>query len=78
MCELVFIIVTPCTIDVQVIDLGGEPIKGDEYFHLGKVTEFKYCNHIANAFRGEFSLAHLETIGEDWKMYPSGNALGKF
>ena len=67
---------TPCTIDVQVIDLGGDSIKGDEYFHLGKVTEFKYCYHIGEAFRGYYSLAHLETIGEDWEMYPSGNALG--
>ena len=62
---------------VQVIDLGGEPIKGDEYFHLGKVTEFKYCNHIAEAMRGYYPLLNLATLGESWGMYPSGNSVGK-
>ena len=70
-----FIAVTP-PLNIQVKDLGGEPITGDEYFHLGKVPEFEYCYHIAEAFRGYYSLAHLETIGEDWEMYPSGTALG--
>ena len=26
----------------QVIDLGGEPITGSQYFGNGRVTEFKY------------------------------------
>ena len=51
---------------IQVIDLGGEPITGDQYYNegLGRVTEFKYCNHIASAFRREYPLANLETFGE--------------
>ena len=61
---------------MQVIDLGSEPIKGDEYFHLGKVTEFKYCNSIAEAMRGFYPISNLETIGDDFGFYPSGNALG--
>ena len=27
---------------LQVIDLGGEPIKSTDYSHIGRVTEFKY------------------------------------
>ena len=32
----------------EVIDLGGEPIKGSEYTGLGRVTEFKYGMHLSN------------------------------
>jgi alpha-amylase len=32
----------------EVIDLGGEAITGDEYFGIGRITEFKY-----GAFLGE-------------------------
>ena len=61
----------------QIIDLGGEPTTGDEYFNTGKVTEFKYCNHIAEAMRGYYPLVNLRTIGEPWGMYPNTQALGK-
>ena len=60
----------------EVIDVGLDPIKGDDYFHLGIVTEFHYCNHMFGAFRGYFPLANLEDFGsESWDMYPSASAL---
>jgi len=46
----------------EVIDQGGEPIKDEEYIHLGRVTEFKYCGHIANFFRGGQRLADIRSI----------------
>jgi len=58
----------------EVIDLGGEPIKGDEYFGLGRITEFKYGNHLGRLFRGRDQLRHLVNWGEGWGMYPAGNA----
>ena len=49
-----------------MIDLGGEPITGDEYYSdgLGRVTEFKYGRHISRAFMGVFPLKHLVDFGE--------------
>lgn len=35
----------------QVIDLGGEAISAPEYFHLGRVTEFKYGAKLGTVFR---------------------------
>ncbi|KAL7646602.1 UNVERIFIED_CONTAM: hypothetical protein RMT77_001853 [Armadillidium vulgare] len=35
----------------EVIDLGNEPIRVQEYFHLGKVTEFRYCFTIVEGMR---------------------------
>ena len=35
----------------KVIDLGGEPISANQYFHLGRVTEFKYGARIGGVFR---------------------------
>jgi len=59
----------------EVIDLGGEAIGSGEYVHLGRITEFKYCNHIASAFRKQYPISSLKTLGEDWGMLPSGSAL---
>jgi len=59
----------------EVIDLGGEPIKGDEYFHVGRVTEFKFSKGIGEVFRGYTALKNLVNFGEGWTMYPSGSAL---
>ena len=39
------------TISFQVIDLGGELISSREYFHLGRVTEFKYGAKLGTVFR---------------------------
>jgi len=59
----------------EVIDLGGEPISADQYTHLGRVTEFKFCNHIASAFRRDYPISNLGSLGESWGMLPSGDAL---
>lgn len=60
----------------EVIDLSAsEAIKGDEYFHLGRVTEFKYGRHLGEAFRGRNQLKWLVNWGTGWGMYPDRNAL---
>lgn len=46
-------------------------VTGDEYFHLGTVTEFKFVNAIAKSFRGEDSLKWLQNFGEGWGFHPS-------
>lgn len=35
----------------EVIDLGGEPIAGTDYIHLGRVTEFKFGAFLGQVFR---------------------------
>ena len=52
----------------EVIDQGGEPITSEEYTHLGRVTEFKYGIKIGEAFRRQWPIANLRTIGPDWGM----------
>ncbi|CAH1798950.1 unnamed protein product [Owenia fusiformis] len=59
----------------EVIDLGGEPIKGTEYTGIGRVTEFNYGGHLGRAFRKQFSLSSLSNFGEGWGMLSSGNAV---
>ncbi|XP_071484357.1 alpha-amylase A-like [Diadema antillarum] len=46
----------------EVIDMGGEPIMSSDYIHSGDVTEFKYCEIIAQLGRGEQSLAEFENF----------------
>lgn len=47
----------------EVIDLGGEPIKGSEYVGIGRVTEFKYGKFLGEAFRGRNQLKWLVNFG---------------
>jgi alpha-amylase len=35
----------------EVIDMGGEPISTNEYFGVGKVTEFRACTWVGNCIR---------------------------
>ncbi|XP_013862942.1 alpha-amylase 1 [Austrofundulus limnaeus] len=61
----------------EVIDLGGEPISSKEYYHLGRVTEFKYGAKLGTVFRkwnGE-KLSYTKNWGEGWGFMPDGNAL---
>ncbi|NWS98905.1 AMY1 amylase, partial [Mionectes macconnelli] len=61
----------------EVIDLGGEPIKGSEYFGNGRVTEFKYGAKLGTVIRkwdGE-KMAYLKNWGEGWGFVPSDRAL---
>ena len=39
----------------EVIDQGGEPIHTSEYFHLGKVTEFRSCTWVACIQNGDLN-----------------------
>jgi alpha-amylase len=59
----------------EVIDLGGESIKGEEYFDIGTVTEFKYGKFLGEMFRGKNQLKWLVNWGEGWGMYPGTHAL---
>ncbi|XP_078028977.1 alpha-amylase-like [Epinephelus lanceolatus] len=61
----------------QVIDLGGEPITSSEYFHLGRVSEFKYGAKLGTVFRkwNSKKLSYTKTWGEGWGFMPNGNAL---
>ncbi|NXI16535.1 AMYP amylase, partial [Irena cyanogastra] len=61
----------------EVIDLGGEPITGSEYFGNGRVTEFKYGAKLGTVIRkwnGE-KMAYLKNWGEGWGFVPSDRAL---
>lgn len=35
----------------EVIDQGGEPIKGEQYFGTGRITNFRFGQEIAKVFR---------------------------
>ena len=61
---------------VQVIDMGGEPIRGEHYTHMGRVTEFKYGKELGDVIRKNFGqrLAYLRNFGEGWGMLPAGVA----
>lgn len=37
----------------EVIDLGGEAVRADEYFHIGRVTEFKWGAEVGKTIRKE-------------------------
>ncbi|MEE6514908.1 hypothetical protein FKM82_023338 [Ascaphus truei] len=61
----------------EVIDLGGESISVNEYFGVGRVTEFKYGAKLGTAIRkwnGE-KLSYLKNWGEGWGFMPSNRAL---
>uniref|UniRef100_G3PX08 alpha-amylase n=1 Tax=Gasterosteus aculeatus aculeatus TaxID=481459 RepID=G3PX08_GASAC len=56
---------------------GGESISSREYFHLGRVTEFKYGAKLGAVLRkwnGE-KLAYTRNWGEAWGFMSDGNAL---
>lgn len=59
----------------EVIDLGGEAIKKDEYTHIGTVTEFRYSAEIGKAFHGRNNLAYLHNFGTAWGFLTSTSAL---
>jgi len=59
----------------EVIQSDSEPIKANEYFGVGRVTEFKYGMFLSDAFHGSNQLKYLKNFGEGWGMMPNGNAL---
>jgi alpha-amylase len=46
-----------------------------EYTPLGTVTEFRYGDYLARAFRGNDGLLWLDSFGEGWNLLPTGDAL---
>uniref|UniRef100_A0A8I3NAW7 Alpha-amylase n=1 Tax=Canis lupus familiaris TaxID=9615 RepID=A0A8I3NAW7_CANLF len=58
----------------EVIDLGGEPIKSQEYFGNGRVTEFKYGAKLGTVLR-KWNGEKRWNWGEGWGFMPSDRAL---
>ncbi|KAM4641397.1 pancreatic alpha-amylase-like isoform 1-T2 [Discoglossus pictus] len=61
----------------EVIDLGGEAISVNEYFGIGRVTEFKYGAKLGAVIRkwnGE-KMSYLRNWGEGWGFMASDRAL---
>src|SRR6218665_3279499 len=61
----------------EVIDMGGEPITASEYTYLGRVTEFKHGQNLANVIRKNNGqrLAYLVNFGEAWGQLNGFDAL---
>lgn len=59
----------------EVIDLGGEAIKKQEYTQLGRVIEFTYGVVLGNIFRRNEPLKYLKNWGNGWGLLDSGDAL---
>ena len=38
----------------------------DQYFGVGRVTEFKYGLDLSRSFKGNDKLTYLSNFGEDW------------
>jgi len=58
----------------EVIDYGSEPIRSEEYFQTGDVSEFKYARNIAHVFNSE-KLAYLQNFGSNWGFIPGYKAV---
>ena len=59
----------------EVIDHGGEAVKSTDYTGLGRVTEFRHCDHINSLFRKYDRLAYTSNWGTGWGMLPDAQAL---
>ncbi|XP_054717225.1 LOW QUALITY PROTEIN: pancreatic alpha-amylase-like [Uloborus diversus] len=61
----------------EVIDMGGEAIKADEYVNFGRVTEFRYGKHLGDVIRKNHNqqLKFLRNFGEGWSFVAGSNAL---
>ncbi|XP_050739705.1 alpha-amylase-like [Eriocheir sinensis] len=57
----------------EVIDQGGEPITVNEYFSVGRTTEFRFCKKIAWGINAFDQLGGVYDPG--WGMAPSDKAL---
>ena len=52
---------------MEVIDMGGEPIKAADYIHMGRVTEFKHCKNLGDVVRKN----HGQHLGTPLHCLPS-------
>nr|QDD69459.1 alpha amylase precursor [Cupiennius salei] len=61
----------------EVIDLGGEAIKSQEYVGLGRVTEFRFGKQLGDVIRKNYNqlLRYLRNFGEGWSFVSGSNAL---
>jgi alpha-amylase len=48
----------------EIIILGEEPMKGDDYFGSGRATEFKYGVYLGQCLNGQKQLKDLANIGK--------------
>ncbi len=59
----------------EVIDLGNEEaVSAEEYFHLGRVTEFVYSAEIGRVFR-HGKLSWLRNFNESWEKDGAGESM---
>ncbi|KAK7100025.1 alpha-amylase-like isoform X2 [Littorina saxatilis] len=61
----------------EVIDQGGEAIKGEEYMATGRITNFKYGLELGKVFRRQNAMKYLSNFGVGWGMW-SGNDVVNF
>nr|WBB44926.1 alpha-amylase [Chrysogorgia stellata] len=59
----------------EVKDFGTEPIKAEDYYDSGRVTEFRFADNMMHLFHKQNQLHWLSNFGEAWGMQPSGYAL---
>lgn len=61
----------------EVIDPGNEAVRKQDYYPNGDVVEFEYGRRLGEIFLGHHGqvLADLETLGEDWGLAPSEQAV---
>jgi len=58
----------------EVINAVGEPIRAQDYFDQGAVTEFRYGSELGGTFR-RGHLQNLRNFGEAWGLIPSPKAI---
>jgi len=59
----------------EVIDMGGEAIKGDEYLGSGRITNFKFGRELAKVFRKGNPMKYLGNWGTGWGMWAGGDVV---
>nr|BAM74656.1 alpha-amylase [Haliotis discus hannai] len=59
----------------EVIDMGGEPIKGDQYLGSGRVTNFIFGAKLAQVFRKQNAMKYLSNWGSAWGMLKSDDSV---
>ncbi|CAG9125505.1 unnamed protein product [Plutella xylostella] len=59
----------------EVIDLGGEVIRKEEYSALAAVTEFRYGLELSGVFGGNNQMRWLSNFGPAWGMLPHEDSL---
>jgi len=60
---------------LEVIQGWGEAVLPNMYYHLGRVTEFRYGHEIGRNFLLGGKLQYFYTFGEQWAMMPSESAV---